>query len=249
MEKLMFLACAMVAGWACAAASICQPKGETFPVFTDGADRYADGTQVLDGERYALVYVAEGKTFGGFLTDGTLADAANNKLVTDKLFAKDGKLAYTPVVIPEGFLPEGGAIYLLTLDTRTPAGSVGELVNGWGLVSVKAQETSKAGLSAQIAGLTAAQVSTSAALPADVTKPVITGIAVKGDKVLVTVEGTSSKAFYGLKGSGDLAAGAFELGKSAEQGGKKTITLEYPITSGAQFFQVVGGTLQQVMGK
>ena len=108
MKTLLFLACAMVSGWTCVAAPACQPKGDTFPVFTDGIDLYEDGTQVLDGERYALVYVAEGQTFGGFLTDGTLADPANNKIVTDKLYAKGGKCEYTPVQIPEGFRRQAG---------------------------------------------------------------------------------------------------------------------------------------------
>ncbi|MBP5227129.1 MAG: hypothetical protein J6336_07070 [Kiritimatiellae bacterium] len=246
MKTLLFLACAMVSGWTCVAAPACQPKGDTFPVFTDGIDLYEDGTQVLDGERYALVYVAEGQTFGGFLTDGTLADPANNKIVTDKLYAKGGKCEYTPVQIPEGFLPEGGSFYLLALDTRTPAGGVGDLVNGWGLVSVKANATSTGGVSAKVAGLTAAQISSSAALPADVIKPVIKGIEIKGGKVLVTVEATSAKAYYGLKGADDLNSAEFKGGATAVRGGLTRIVLEYPVSAGTQFFKVVGGTLQQV---
>ena len=38
---------------------------------TPGIDRYADGSAVVDGECYALVWSPKGQTFAGFNADGT----------------------------------------------------------------------------------------------------------------------------------------------------------------------------------
>lgn len=42
-----------------------------------GPDCYADGSPVMEGDIYALVWVRDGFTFAGFQADGTLADPAN----------------------------------------------------------------------------------------------------------------------------------------------------------------------------
>jgi len=44
---------------------------------TAGTDRYADGSVVMDGECYALVWSPKGTTFSGFNADGTPVSSAD----------------------------------------------------------------------------------------------------------------------------------------------------------------------------
>ena len=77
MKKLSILAAAsMMAAGAFAA----LPSYVMFS--SEGPDKYADGTPVMDGEVYALVWAKTGSAFAGFNADGTLVDATNNKLVS-----------------------------------------------------------------------------------------------------------------------------------------------------------------------
>ena len=49
-------------------------KQLTLAISTPGPDTYADGTPVLVGESYLLVYANQGATFQGLYMDGTLVD-------------------------------------------------------------------------------------------------------------------------------------------------------------------------------
>ena len=57
---------------------------------TPGPDRYADGSRVLDGECYALVWSPKGSAFAGFNADG-MAVSANDRVVLAAPLAQDGK--------------------------------------------------------------------------------------------------------------------------------------------------------------
>ena len=93
------------------------------------------------------------------------------------------------------------------------------------------------------------QLLASAALPADAIKPVIKNIEIKGEKVLVTVEATSNKAYYALKATDDFTnTNSYKSGGIPVRGGLTRIVLQYPITNNNKklFFKVFGGTLQEV---
>ena len=55
---------------------------------TRGPDRYADGTTVMDGECYALVWSADG-VFEGLSANGEPVDS-NDKVILIAPYAKDG---------------------------------------------------------------------------------------------------------------------------------------------------------------
>lgn len=258
MKKSLLLMVSAMAGFALASDVALQPKGKTFPVYTEGPDLYADGTTVLNGERYALVWVAENSTFGGFNTDFSLVDPVNNKIITTQLFAKNGKLDEVGVVIPEGFVADGGTFHLFVMDTRVPAGSAtGLILNGYGVASVVNNSGSSSNcMGATVAGLVSggksSQVTAGAQLSSDVAKPVIKSIEVKNGKVYVTVEKTSAKAYYNVQGAKVITDGGnfgFASGTKGQQGGAETVTFEYPVATGAQFFKAVGGTSAQTMAK
>ena len=52
-----------------------------------GIDRYADGSVVVDGECYALVWSPKGSVFAGFNADGTVV-SPNDRLVLAAPLAK-----------------------------------------------------------------------------------------------------------------------------------------------------------------
>ena len=72
---LRALVCAALLGGS-AAAAVSEDAG-IIGFSTKGPDRSADGTPVLDGEVYALVWTRSGTAFAGFNVDGTLVDQDN----------------------------------------------------------------------------------------------------------------------------------------------------------------------------
>ena len=100
---------------------------------TPGPDRYADGSTVVDGECYALVWVKDGATFGGFNFDGTVCDTANNALAMIAACAEDGRcpgfLFQVPAADVEGKYA-GGSFSVYLLDTRDSYGRPSAVTDG-----------------------------------------------------------------------------------------------------------------------
>ena len=120
---------------------------------TPGPDRYADGSRVLDGECYALVWSPKGTAFAGFNADGT-AVSANDRVVLAAPLAQDGKCRDAIFQVPAAEYSElaGGEWAVCLVDTRNTAGvPMGAedgkplRVNRWGLVQsgVTVEEPSK----------------------------------------------------------------------------------------------------------
>ena len=130
---------------------------------TPGPDRYADGSRVLDGECYALVWSPKGSAFAGFNADGT-AVSANDRVVLAAPLAKDGKCRDAIFQIPAAEYEElkGGEWAVCLVDTRNvygvPAGVLDGKplrVNRWGLVQtgVTVEEPSKMATAAKSNGM------------------------------------------------------------------------------------------------
>lgn len=109
---------------------------------TSGIDRYADGTAVVDGECYALVWSPKGSTFAGFSADGTTVSSADRVVLAAPL-ALEGKCRDSLFQIPadEYAELEGGEWAVCLVDTRmangVPAGVANNAplrVNRWGAV-------------------------------------------------------------------------------------------------------------------
>lgn len=223
---------------------------KTLTFSTTGVDKYTDGTTVLDNEQYALVYVAPTKTFGGFYTDGSLVNTDDNQLLCKLAAAKDGKCPEKRVQFPWSLIKKsaGGSFVVVVLDTRAPdtstTGKLGDLIMGWGVAGQTAGISSS---SIEIKSISNSEQAVNAGnapqLPPDVAAPVITGIEVKGDKVVVTIDKASPKAYYGLnatddvkKNKGQWVKTEFAKRKKGDVSGK--MELEYPVSEGVKFFQV-----------
>lgn len=102
----------------------------TISIATEGPDLYADSTPVLVGEKYLLVYVAQGQTFKGVLTDGSLVDPVNNAIAITGTAVEGSKCGYETLTYSASLYPAAGTFVIVLLDTRKADGSVGGLVAG-----------------------------------------------------------------------------------------------------------------------
>ena len=203
---------------------------------TPGTDRYADGKEVLKGERYALFFTdAEGKLG----EDPVLVYRTGEKgHCTPVLFIIDEEKA-------KNYKDGSWGVYLL--DTRDfekdatgnkladdPNPEAGEKLE----YSVKALATDAKTIvkkSMDSASATAAVSSDSFDIP----KPTVTAIKVEGAYVYVTVKDIVPCLEYTLKSGSD--AQNFAVPEGVEKDASSTvkeITLAVPKKEGAQFFKV-----------
>lgn len=99
---------------ALAAAAVVQPEMQVVTFFTEGSDKYEDGSVVLDNECYALVWSKDGQ-FDGLTPDGQ-AKGETEKVVYIGSLAKGGRCRVVEFHIVGGFT--GGSFELWALDTR-----------------------------------------------------------------------------------------------------------------------------------
>lgn len=206
---------------------------------TPGPDTYADGTPVLDGERYALCWSTDFDQFK-IKSDGTAeggvvvikAPVAKNHRCPSMLFEVDADYA------AQNFSGGEWAVYLLdtrvfgkdgkatlakTVSSVNTAGAVGTVSIGAGTIA------SLTGKSAEASDL-----------PADATvaAPEITGIRVFEGNVYVTVKGAPYLG-YGLKEGATPAKVASDVADAkATASGEEEVTIVTPVKEGGAFFKV-----------
>lgn len=208
---------------------------------TVGPDKYADGTTVLDGESYALVWTKDG-AFEGFSADGKVLDEKDKVLVVSPL-AKDGRCPKVMFQIPVADAVGYGKFEVFLLDTRvvSSAGEVSprpaadgeaKIVNGYGRVSAKIalSEVSSKADCATVANL-------NSAAPKDTRQPRIKAMRIDGDEVILTVENMSGymRVQSGRDTSASDATGAaLETPSSGD-----TLTIKAPKVGESGFYRVI----------
>ena len=180
------------------------PSDLPFGYHSVGFDTYGDGeTRVLDGECYALIWMANDCEFAGFKYDGSLVDPVNNGIVSNDGFyyicplAKGGKCPPVDFIVKDAYRKAhvGGSYRVVVLDTRVTAGSLAGLnddgslrrVNGWGWANVKRDdEVSSKMLFGAAPAVLGAATDQAAQQPDDSCNPVITSFSFNeaGDAVV-----------------------------------------------------------------
>ena len=225
-----FASAAMLAGGAFADAA-----NTLISFSTPGPDKYADGTTVIDGESYALVWSKDGN-FDGFTADRTAVDE-NDIVYFVASLAKDGKCPPVVFQIDSAKAKTDGVYEVLLLDTRATVTTLSKTaVNG----AVVAKTYSAAGATSVVAENTADNtangVITATALAASAIKaPVITGIKVEGAQVKITVSDLVPGVKYSV--SGGLDRKAAELTAPVFINGDTTFIVD---ADKAQFFSIKG---------
>jgi hypothetical protein len=168
---------------------------------TRGPDRYSDGSIVLDGECYALVWSKDG-VFDGFSAGGSCIDE-EDKIVLLAPIAKNGHCPSVLFQIPadEAVAMSSGfyAVYLLDTRVESAEGTVAtgsnngkiKLMNGYGLASEKVSiaNNTVSSLAGENASNTDGQVASY--IPKADSKcvqPKIKSMRIDGENVFLTVE-------------------------------------------------------------
>ena len=221
---------------------------------TKGPDTYADGSTVIDGECYALVWTPNNVASATIAADGTASDGAQIVLVAP--IAKNGKcpnVVYRVNAkrVETEFANGSWSVYLL--DTRkysydeegnqvvTLAGLKSDgavkLVNATSKVG-DATLSASAGDNVSLASAVATAADTGSSLPADVPQPTISGIEVKGGNVYVTVANAAPYLTYDLS-TGDTPDAVTESVQKPRTGGDDgKVILVAPVKEGGAFFRV-----------
>lgn len=243
----------MVAAAAMAASAAIDDVCLTFK--SAGLDCYKDGTPALDGEFYALVWVAKDATFGGFNADGTLVDAVNNEVIVTYPYAKDGKLPKCKAQVSQanasrfGF---GGSLHVILLDTRladgTLAGRIALANGGYAPARINGYESVSA-VTAEAAILAYALnipspilIEKTSEVPEGTPQPVITSATLRdganGKEFVIRVKGTAAYLNYTAAG----VNGTVVKNPSAASGAsdpEAEIEIVVPATDETGLFQVI----------
>lgn len=217
---------------------------------TRGPDRYSDGSVVLDGECYALVYSGDG-VFEGFTADGKCIDEEDRVILIAPV-ARDGRCP--PVLFqfsPRDMdLPAGGRYSVFLLDTRLSengaaraAGSTGgalEFVNGYAAVTATVKPASaseRISLKESATGGNGQVARNVAQPPPSARQPKIKSMRVDGDLVTITVENLGG---YMRVQSGKDVKSFTSTGpatRTSGAAGETTLSAQKPGSSG--FFRVL----------
>lgn len=221
MKKTMISILAAVAATAAIAA-----ENDTIVTFgTTGPDTYADGTAVLDGERYALVYAADASDVV-IAADGAVSGGTCVAVVP---LAKGGRCPTIGFQVSAALgLSNRDNYRLFLLDTRladgtlAPGGSHPTAVNGYAPIE---------GASVTVTAISA--------LPDNLPQPNFTNIEVLDDQVVLTVENTVECIQYTLD-EGLGARGSGLDGVKAQNGvAGGEIKFVVPKKDGGELFRVI----------
>ena len=223
---------------------------------TTGPDKYKDGTTVIDGECYALVWTKTGCEFQGLNADGTCVDSVNNAVVLVAPLAQGGKCSPVMYVVKADKAAEyaDGEYGVYLLDTRvTKTDDDGKVVcsvgfNDEGKLSVNGFAAVESGLTSTDGGMASASasapvsVAAASGIPAGTQAPKIKKIDFLGDdKVILTVSNTHPYLQYNVAvGETPVVqgAGAAEAPMNGAASLEGEIKLIVPKDGDKKFFKV-----------
>ena len=217
---------------------------------TVGPDKYADGTDVLAGECYALVWSADGQ-FDGLKADGTTVDPADKVVLIAPVAKQGANGTYCPPILyqvdkafAESHASGQYAVYILDTRVKAEDGTVAvggvdgngalKVVNGYDAVSAGTTATSAAESIKTVA--TTAVGGASVATLAEVDAPVITAIKPNGTKITISASGLSPVATYKVVTGTQLDKVSTEINATADE--KGDFTFDKP--ENGTFFKVIG---------
>lgn len=217
-------------------------------------DTYADGTPALLGERYALVWLAEGSAGVDIAADGTVADASKGEIVQVRASSAQERGRILTFQVDEkakdALAAKGGnwAVYLL--DTRVYGADGGvtvaavedgkvATVNASKRLEKSVVEVAEASVESDTVKAETASATVATAVPSDAPQPEITGVEVVDGKVHVRVANTVPCLAYNLAGGSEAGSVSGKMADAPKTGvAGKEIELVAPATSSCGFFKV-----------
>lgn len=192
MKKLVSMVMGLVAA---AAFAIPMPEVQVLTFSIHGAETYADGSALADGECYALVWTEDG-VFEGINADGTAKGAGDEVVYIGKIV----KGADVSFQISDGF-KNSGFFDVWILDTRVfengEVKSIGKTLSGKVVISKAVKATSAAvavagsqGAPTVIGGVEGGAVISAPTASANIPPLKFTSIKLDGDYVVMEAENT-----------------------------------------------------------
>ena len=206
-------------------------------------DKYADGTQVKEGERYALVWTKNGEKFEGITVEGRAVNEETSKVwIGAKGATRAGKCPKSALELERSEkerLAKEGTFRVCLLDTRRADGEPGGLeagVNAYGDSSDVSLAGKGDGSTTSVeANAVASRASNDDKMP----QPKIRSIELKDGYVYLTVESTSRKMRYGVKAGRAPSALADGFETEVKDGSDEgTIVLRAKSGENGRFFKV-----------
>lgn len=260
MKKLLTMAAGLVLATSAFAADL--PEYSTLQITTEGPDRYADGTDVLPGETYLLVYMQPGVTtdmFPGVRPDGTLVNSASNRIVGTSVAiagdhgtkCSDKQFQYLSATYANG------TWIIVLLDTRKGNEQLGGLVSGYSIVNDRVScSADKATCTLTVraqsgAGLTAI---TDTVPPGNLPTPVITAVARNNDSADIRFKGFADGVIYEVHSLTNLTSGGWvkatpktaisqisakALGVEPGPAAELPVSVSVPANDDTRFFKVI----------
>ena len=248
---------AFLAAGLCAGTLLAGMNNVVIQFTTVGPDKYADGTTVMDGECYALVWTPTGSEFQGINAEGEAA--GDSKVAVKAPIAIGGKCPNVQFQIDETFAkanyPDGTwGVYLLdtrkfateevavTVDgkevkqTKVLLDADGKKVaTGVGSTTVSGygQVVSNVGRSLSPAGSKAGIVQS---IPAGIQPPTIKDFKVVNGMAYLYLKDTSSAVSYGVA-AGQNPGNLAPVQQQPVLGGGSETIITTPATEAAQFYQ------------
>ena len=247
---------AFLAAGLCAGTLLAGMNNVVIQFTTVGPDKYADGTTVMDGECYALVWTPTGSEFQGIDAEGEAA--GDSKVAVKAPIAIGGKCPNVQFQIDETYAnanyPDGTwGVYLLDTrkfateevtvtvdgkdvkqtkvlldsDGKKRATGVGDAVSGYG------QVVSNVGRTLSPAGSKTGIVQN---IPAGIQPPTIRDFKVVNGMAYLYLKDTSSAVSYGVAAGQNPGNLAPVQQQPVQGGGNETIIIT-PATEAAQFYQ------------
>lgn len=260
MNKAFVLPVCAAALFAAAGIVLAGDAADTVLCFeTTGPDLYADGSTVLDGESYALIWTSDG-VFDGFYASGAPVDENDRVLMVAPL-AKGGRCPHTGFELSSAQVKAlaGGKYGIWLLDTRVadddgkvapraPVANAPALVNGYGAVvedvsvkdssaTVQAKRAAK-DAKGPVASEASAVASVAASVPDDVVQPRIKAIRIKDGRAVLTVE--NLPGFTRVHGGDTIEAIGATVGPAKETKGGPDVEIAAPsIDADTGFFRAL----------
>lgn len=214
--------------------------------YTEGPDRYSDGTVVLDGESYALVWSKDGQ-FDGFTASGRSVDAQDKVLLIAPI-AKGGRCPSVLFQVPVAQAEElaGGEYAVYLLDTRISSGESVQPGSSSGVVNAYGSATENVPASSTPTGVTVPELENTpkgqvASTPvgwSGVDTPLfIKAIRVEEEKVFLTVE--NRKGFMRVSYGADLLSPNLNTPAVETSGESEDVVLEAGKTGEKSFYRVI----------
>ena len=247
---------AFLAAGLCAGTLLAGMNNVVIQFSTVGPDKYADGTTVMDGECYALVWTPTGSEFQGINEKGEAA--GDSKVAVKAPIAIGGKCPNVQFQIDEGYANEhynGGTWGVYLLDTRKFATKeVTDTVDGkkvtqtqieidstgkkiatgvGGSVSGYGQVVANVGRTLSPAG---AKAGTVQSIPAGIQPPTIKDFKVVNGMAYLYLKDTSSAVSYGVA-AGQAPGNLEPVHQQPVQGGGNETIIITPASGAAQFYQ------------